>query len=119
MYAIFKDRRYLDRIDEWLAEGIFINEDGQFPERSRNYSAVENRAFIHLGDILNLPEFFDPLRKNLNATFYYMEQNGDLVPLDSRRQDKYAPITITRFYHLYRYMAIREDNGFLPLWPIR
>lgn len=112
LYALFKDKKYLDRIDEWLAEGIYLNQDGQFPERSRNYSVVENTAFIHLGDLLNRPELFDPVRKNLDSTFYYMEENGELVALDSRRQDKYAPITITRFYRLYRYMAIREDNRF-------
>lgn len=112
LYALFNNKKYLDRIDEWLAEGIYINQDGQFPERSRNYSVVENTAFIHLGDILNRPELLDPVRKNLDSTFYYMEQNGELVALDSRRQDKYAPITITRFYRLYRYMAIREDNRF-------
>ena len=110
--ALFKDKKYLDRIDHWLAEGIYINQDGQFPERSRNYSVVENTALIHLGEILNRPKLFDPVRKNLDSTFYYMEENGDLVALDSRRQDKYAPITITKFYRLYRYMAIREDNRF-------
>jgi hypothetical protein len=112
LYALFNDKKYLDRIGEWLAEGIYIDQDGQFPERSRNYAVVENTAFIHLADILNRPELFDPVRKNLHATFYYMEQDGELVALDSRRQDKYAPITIARFYRLYRYMAIREDNGF-------
>lgn len=112
LYALFKDKKYLDRIDEWLAEGIYINQDGQFPERSRNYAVVENTAFIHLGDILDRPELFDPVRKSLDSTFYYMEQDGELVALDSRRQDKYAPITITRFYRLYRYMAIRDDNRF-------
>lgn len=112
LYALFNDKKYLERVDEWLAEGIYINQDGQFPERSRNYSVVENTAFIHLGEILNRPELFDHVRKNLDSTFYYMEQNGDLLTLDSRRQDKYAPITITRYYRLYRYMAIRDDNHF-------
>lgn len=112
LYALFKDKKYLDRIDEWLAEGIYINQDGQYPERSRNYSVVENTAFIHLSDILNRPELLDPVRKNLDSTFYYMEQNGELLALDSRRQDKYAPITITRFYRLYRYMAIHDGNSF-------
>ena len=112
LFALFKNKKYLDRIDEWLAEGIYINQDGQYPERSRNYSVVENTAFMHLGDILDRPELFDPVRKNLDSTFYYMEQNGQLVALDSRRQDKYRPITITRFYRLYRYMAIRDSNGF-------
>ncbi|GLR19604.1 hypothetical protein [Portibacter lacus] len=112
LYAIFGDQKYLDRIDEWLAEGIYMNEDGQYPERSRNYSVVENSAFIHLGEILNRPELFENVSKNIDSTFYYMEADGELVALDSRRQDKYAPISITRFYRIYRFMAIHENSGF-------
>ena len=41
LYALFKDKKYLVRIGEWLAEGIYIDQDGQFPERSRNYAVVE------------------------------------------------------------------------------
>ena len=36
LYALFGDERYVKRIDQWLAEGIYIDSDGQFPERSRN-----------------------------------------------------------------------------------
>jgi hypothetical protein len=110
--VLFDDKKYLERVDDWLGEGIYINQDGQFPERSRNYAVVESTGFSHLAEILNRPELFDPVRKNLDSTFYYMEQNGDLVTLDSRRQDKYAPITITRYYRLYREMAIRDNNPF-------
>ncbi len=48
LYALFKDEKYIQRIDEWLAEGIYQNEDGNFLERSRNYSVVEDNAFIIL-----------------------------------------------------------------------
>lgn len=42
--ALFPDIKYVNRIDEWLSEGIYINEDGHFPERSSNYSAVVDRT---------------------------------------------------------------------------
>lgn len=112
LYAIFKDKAYLDRIEQWLAEGIYINEDGQFPERSRNYARVEDLAFIHLAEILDRPALFDYVRKSLSSTFYYMEPDGELVCLDSRRQDQYRPVSIALFYIHYRYMAIHDNNGF-------
>lgn len=112
LYALFNDEKYIQRIDEWLSEGIYQNEDGNFPERSRNYSVVENNAFIILGDILNRPKFFEIVKKSLITNYYYLESNGDLVCLDSRRQDAYRPISILHFYLLYRYMAIHENDKF-------
>ncbi len=113
LYSIYKDQRYLDRAEEWLAEGIYINADGQYPERSRNYATVENNAFIHLGEILKRPEYFDIVQKNLVSTFYYMEPDGELVCLDSRRQDQYRPISILKSYLDYRYLAIIKNDSFL------
>ena len=113
LYALFKDDKYVARIEEWLAEGIFINEDGQYPERSRNYSIVENNSLINIAQILDRPELYDIVKKNLVSTYYYMESDGELVCLDSRRQDQYRQVSITRFYLHYRYMAIHENDSFL------
>ena len=106
LYVLFNDERYIKRIDDWLAEGIFIDDDGQFPERSRNYAAVEDRSLMIIGHLLNRPELFEIVRKNLLATFYYMEDNGELITLDSRRQDQNFLLSVSRYYLLYRYFAI-------------
>ena len=113
MYSLFKDQKYIERIDEWLAEGIYINEDGNYPERSRGYSIVESNAFIHIAEKLNRPKLYDIVKKNLVANYYYMEANGELVSLDSRRQDQYNNISIAYVYLIYRYMAIKENDEFL------
>lgn len=112
LYHLFGDNKYVERVEEWLAEGVYQNADGNYPERSRNYAAVENQAFVTIGSLLNRPEFFKIVSKNLNATYYYMEAGGELVCLDSRRQDQFKPISILRSYLTYRYMAIHEDNSF-------
>lgn len=112
LYHLFGDKRYVDRVDEWLAEGVYQNADGNYPERSRNYAEVENKAFVMIGSLLDRPEFFEIVSKNLNATYFYMEDDGELVCLDSRRQDQYNPISILKSYLTYRYMAIHENNGF-------
>lgn len=117
--ALFPSRKYVERIDDWLGEGISINSDSNYPERSRIYSYVENNAFLTIGRLLNRPSLLEPVKKNLEATYYYMEPNGDLVANDSRRQDQFATLRpdanislrILNYYLLYRYMAIKDNNG--------
>ena len=108
--ALYPDKKYITRIEDWLGEGVFIDADGHYPERSGIYSGVEDNALITMGRLLNKPSLFEPVRKNLEMTYYYMEPNGDLVTNDSRRQDQYAAKGIMPFYLHYRYMAIKDNN---------
>ncbi|MEQ6120458.1 hypothetical protein [Reichenbachiella sp. MALMAid0571] len=108
---LYPDTKYVERIDEWLAEGIYINEDGHFPERSGNYSAVIDRTLMTMSRLLNRPELLDPVRKNLTTYYFYTEPNGDLVSIDSRRQDQWYTSTITKFYLQYRQLAINDNDG--------
>jgi hypothetical protein len=108
---LYPDRSYVNRIDEWLSEGIFVDEDGHYPERSMNYSDVENNAFITMGRLLNRPDLFEGPRKSLAMTYYYMEPNGDLVTTDSRRQDQYSHRSIVGQYLHYRFLAMHDQNG--------
>ena len=107
---LYPDAKYVRRIDQWLAEGIYINADGHYSERSGIYSAVIDKALITTARLLNRPELLDIVHKNLTTYFYYIEPNGDLVTVDSRRQDQFMDITIAKFYLQYRYMAIRTNN---------
>ncbi len=112
VYEIFPDKKYINRINEWLSEGVFVDADGHFPERSGTYSSVETNAFISIARFVNKPYLLDVVRKNLNMYFYYFEPNGEIVSNDSRRQDQYAPRSGAIFYIQYRYMAIKENNPF-------
>lgn len=117
--ALYPNKKYVDRIEDWLGEGISVNSDGNYPERSRIYSYVESNALIAMARLLNKPSLFEPVRQNLNATYYYMEPNGDLVANDSRRQDQYSwirpdpntSLSILTYYLLYRHLAIRDNNN--------
>jgi len=110
LYSVNRDERYLRRIDDWLDEGIDINDDGNFSERSRLYAVVVDRSLLTIGRILNRPSLFEPVRKNLEATYYYMEANGELVTLDSRRQDQYQGVSILSYYLAYRNLALYYND---------
>lgn len=107
---LYPDDRYVRRIDEWLAEGIYINEDGHYAERSGIYSAVIDKALITMARLLNRPQLLEIVNKNLTTYFYYTEPNGDLITVDSKRQDQFMNIKVTNFYLPYRYMAVRTEN---------
>jgi hypothetical protein len=87
---LYPDKKYTSRIADWLDEGVFIDSDGHFPERSGTYSSVETAAFINIARFINKPSLLEPVRKNLQMMYYYIEANGELVSNDSRRQDQYA-----------------------------
>ncbi len=107
---LYPNQKYIARIDEWLSEGVYMDEDGHYPERSMNYSDVENRAFITMGHLLKRPELYKPAIKSLEMTWYYMDPNGDLITFDSRRQDQYSSRKIIVQYLHYRFLAIELQN---------
>lgn len=110
IHSLYPDPRYLRRIDQWLAEGIYLNEDGQYSERSGVYSVVIDKALITMSRLLNKPELLDIVQKNLTTYYYYTEPNGDLVTVDSKRQDQFMNLTVSKFYLPYRFMAIHTKN---------
>ena len=108
--ALFPAAKYVNRIDDWLGEGIYQDADGLFPERSPNYARVEVNAFVAMARLLNRPALLDPVRKHLDATIYLMHPDGDVETVASRRQDAGRPKYIGEYYLQYRYMAIRDNN---------
>lgn len=109
--ALYPNKKYVDRIEDWLGEGIFMDADGHYPERSASiYAVVEDNSLITMARLLNKPALLQYVRKNLEMTYYYMEPNGDMVTADSRRQDQWVPKNVMGYYLHYRYMAIKDNN---------
>lgn len=109
--SLYPDQKYVDRVNDWLGEHVFIDDDGEYAERSKNYARVNNSALIEIGRLLDKPELFDLVRKNLNLTYYQMEPNGELITNNSRRQDQFSIQSIMGSYLFYRYLAIHDNNG--------
>ncbi len=106
------DVRYVNRINQWLAEHIDMDSDGQYNERSTLiYSPLTNRLLITVAKGLNKPELLDYVRRNLAMTMYYVHANGEVVSEASGRQDKAQVGTLEGYYYPYRYLAIHDNNG--------
>ena len=109
--SLFPSAKYVERIDDWLGEGIFCDADGQFAERSTGiYSRVIDNALITMARLLHRPELLEPVRRNLAMNVFYMHPNGELETVGSRRQDQTMLAWISNYYLQYRYMAIKDQN---------
>ena len=108
---LFPAERYVDRIDQWLNEGIDIDPDGQFHEKSTYiYSPLSDRTLITIARLLARPELLAPVRKNLEMTLYYIHPNGEIVTEASGRQDQYQVGYLEHYYYPYRYMATKDNH---------
>ena len=111
---LFPDVRYVKRIDQWLAEHIDIDPDGQYNEKSTNtYSPIVNRSLIIMAKGLRKPELLEPVRRNLVMTTYFVHPNGEVVTEASNRQDKGTIGNMSRYYYCYRYMALHDKDGLM------
>lgn len=105
---LFPDSANVRRIDQWLAEGIDIDPDGQFSERSTSgYNAICCHAFTILADKLKRPQLLDPVRRNLDSMLYLLHADGEIVTEFSRRQDLNTRGTMAGYWYPLQYLSAK------------
>ena len=109
--TLFPDDRYLTRMNEWLREGIDIDADGQYEERSTYiYTPLTNRCLVTIAKLAGRPELLEPVRKNLEMTAYYIHPNGEIATEASGRQDQFQVGFMEHYYLPLRFMALLDKN---------
>ncbi|WP_285242742.1 hypothetical protein [Pseudarthrobacter sp. fls2-241-R2A-127] len=100
------------RAGQWLSEGVDIDADGQYSERSGIYAAeVTNPSLMALARDLGRPELLDFVRRNLHALAGLVEADGEIENVHSRRQDQKIPYDVENLLTPYRALAILDGNA--------
>lgn len=111
-YNIVGEESFKEAALKYLSEGIDCDEDGEWTERSSGgYNVVCNNCFMIISEELQQWDYLDPVRRNLELMYYYMEPDGSIYTTNSTRQDSAAHLYPTNYYHLYKYMAYRDKDG--------
>ncbi len=109
---LWPDPRYTKRINQWLAEKIDLDPDGQYTEKSTGgYSGIVDHCLVTMSIGLKTPAFLEPVRKNLQMMHYYLHPNGEVVTEASNRQDKGTVGSMDGYYYACRYLAILDNDG--------
>ncbi len=107
------------RVDQWLAEGVDIDDDGLYSERSVIYAAyVSNPSLLAIADVFQRPDLIDAVERNLDATLDLLLPDGSVETVLSRRQDQRRPMTLAGHLLPLRRLAVLRDRGDLA-WAAR
>ena len=110
--ALFPTPAWVARVNEWLMEGIDIDADGQYSERSTSgYNTIVDRALVVISKKLGKPELLDPVRRNLDSLMYLLHPGYEVVTEISKRQDQYTRGSVAGYWVALRTLALKDNNG--------
>ena len=111
--ALYPELEVNATVDAYLDEGIDINADGEYSERSTGvYNAVVNRALIRAAHVLARPDLLEPVRRNLDLSYHLLHADATAVTSISKRQDRDTRAVPTGLADGYHALAHLDDNGF-------
>ena len=111
--ALYPELEVSTTVDAYLGEGIDINADGEYSERSTGvYNAVVNRALIRAAHVLARPDLLESVRRNLDLSYHLLHADATAVTSISTRQDRGTRAVPTGLADGYHALAHLDDNGF-------
>ena len=111
--ALYPELDVSATVDAYLGEGIDINADGEYSERSTGvYNAVVNRALIRAAHVLERPDLLEPVRRNLDLSYHLLHADATAVTSISTRQDRDTRAVPTGLADGYHALAHLDGNGF-------
>ncbi|HIQ75564.1 MAG TPA: hypothetical protein IAA51_14255 [Candidatus Cottocaccamicrobium excrementipullorum] len=99
------------RAQQYLAEGIDGDDDGEYAERSTgNYNAVVNNAMMAMYEETKNEDFLGYVRRNLSMMLTYIDPDDTIFTQNSTRQDKGKKEYAGKYFYQYLFMASIEEN---------
>lgn len=90
------------RAEEYLREGLDINADGEFAERSAgNYNQVNDDQMLRLYLATGEKRFLETAEQNLRMMYCYIDPDGSVFTNNSTRQDMGHKVYLDTYYKLY------------------
>ena len=119
LYNLIGDERYKTKADKYHAEGLDIDEYGEYSERSAGmYNEIMNSALLMAHMTGRMPGALDAVHRNLRMMEYYVDDGNDVFSQNSRRTDKGERGTVAGFYkgaqyHLTQYYYNLIETAYL------
>ena len=106
----FGDSTASGRAESYLQEGININNEGVYDDRSPAYSMLSNAMLFSLAEKLNRPALLEYVRRSLNFRLYTFHPNGEIATEFSDYKDRENGLPTG--YSVWKNMSIIDHNGY-------
>jgi len=112
LYELFEDERLRARVDQFLAEGLDINPDGEWTERSNAiYNAVCSIFLYQTARVFGYTHLYEPITRNLRMMQYMLHPRSEIATEYSSRQDRGEIMKLNAGYYVaFRLMADRNAD---------
>lgn len=112
LYELFGDERLRERADLFLAEGLDINPDGEWTERSNAiYNAVCSIFLYQTARVFGYDHLYEPVARNLRMMQYMLHPRSEIATEYSSRQDRGEIMRLNASYYVaFRLMAGRNAD---------
>lgn len=111
IYNITGEEELKKAADKYLNEGLDLNEDGEYAERSSGiYNEVNNSQMIILTEETGDKSYLKYVERNLEMMLTYFEPDYTIFTNNSTRQDNDKKMYPIYYYYQYLYIAYHNKN---------